>query len=70
VADLEQMKIVEYHDHFVVPVPKVENTEYRASHLQPPFGPKLHSFASHQPQGPGFSIKGHSVRYFKLVLIE
>ncbi|KAL9325106.1 hypothetical protein ACSQ67_005751 [Phaseolus vulgaris] len=63
VADLEQMKIVEYHDHFVVPVPKVENTEYRASHLQPPFGPKLHSFASHQPQGPGFSIKGHSVSW-------
>ncbi|CAJ1931865.1 unnamed protein product [Sphenostylis stenocarpa] len=63
VADLEQMKIVEYHDKLVEPVPKAENTEYRASHLKPPFGPKLHSFGSHQPQGPGFTIKGHSVSW-------
>jgi len=69
VADLEQMKIVDYHDNDVVTVPKVENTEYRASHLKPPFGPKLHSFASHQPQGSGFSIKGHSVRYIKEKLL-
>jgi len=62
-ADLEQMKIIDYHDNAVEPVPKAENTEYRASHLKPPFGPRLHSFASYQPDGSGFTIKGHSVRY-------
>ncbi|XP_014490689.1 primary amine oxidase [Vigna radiata var. radiata] len=63
VADLEQMEIIEYHDNAVEPVPKAENTEYRASHLKPPFGPRLHSFASYQPEGPGFTIKGHSVSW-------
>ncbi|KAG5051550.1 hypothetical protein GLYMA_02G120600v4 [Glycine max] len=62
-ADLDTMKIVEYHDNVVEPVPKAENTEYRASHLKPPFSPRLHSFASHQPEGPGFTIKGHSISW-------
>ncbi|TKY69538.1 Primary amine oxidase [Spatholobus suberectus] len=62
-ADIDQMKIVAYHDSAVEPVPKAENTEYRASHLKPPFSPRLHSYASHQPEGPGFTIKGHSLSW-------
>ncbi|XP_061345547.1 primary amine oxidase-like [Gastrolobium bilobum] len=63
VADLDNMKIVEYGDRGVEPVPTAENTEYRASFLKPPFGPKQHSMATHQPQGPGFQINGHSVSW-------
>ncbi|XP_061340197.1 primary amine oxidase-like [Gastrolobium bilobum] len=62
-ADIHDMKIIQYHDKSMEPVPKSENTEYRASHMKPPFGPKLHSFASHQPEGPGFTIKGHTVSW-------
>lgn len=61
-ADLDEMKIIEYHDRSVEPVPKAENTEYRASHMEPPFGPKLQSYRFYQPDGPGFKIQGHSVR--------
>jgi primary-amine oxidase len=62
VVDLELMKIVEYHDRVIEAVPTDENTEFRASHQSQPFGPKQHSLATHQPQGPGFQINGHSVR--------
>jgi primary-amine oxidase len=62
VVDLGLMKIVEYHDREIEPVPTAENTEYQVSKQSPPFGPKQHSLASHQPQGPGFQINGHSVR--------
>ncbi|TKY54069.1 Primary amine oxidase [Spatholobus suberectus] len=63
VVDLELMKIVEYHDSGITPVPTADNTEYRLSHQKPPFGPKQHSLATHQPQGPGFQISGHSVSW-------
>ncbi|XP_029128922.1 primary amine oxidase-like [Cajanus cajan] len=63
VVDLELMKIIEYHDSGIIPVPTADNTEYRLSHQKPPFGPKQHSLATHQPQGPGFTISGHSVSW-------
>ncbi|KEH32232.1 Primary amine oxidase [Medicago truncatula] len=63
VADLSLMKIVEYHDRDVEAVPTAENTDYRVSKQSPPFGPKQHSLASYQPQGPGFQINGHSVSW-------
>ncbi|PNX83641.1 copper amine oxidase [Trifolium pratense] len=62
VVDLELMKIVEYHDRNIETVPTSDNTEYQLSKQSPPFGPKQHSLASHQPQGPGFQINGYSVR--------
>lgn len=43
-AGIDEMKIIEYHDGTVEPVPKAENTEYRASHMEPPFSPKLQSY--------------------------
>nr|Q43077.1 RecName: Full=Primary amine oxidase; AltName: Full=Amine oxidase [copper-containing]; Flags: Precursor [Pisum sativum]AAA62490.1 copper amine oxidase [Pisum sativum] len=63
VADLDLMKIVEYHDRDIEAVPTAENTEYQVSKQSPPFGPKQHSLTSHQPQGPGFQINGHSVSW-------
>nr|AAD51007.2 amine oxidase precursor [Euphorbia characias] len=63
VADLDLMKIVEYHDRGIEAVPTAENTEYQVSKQSPPFGPKQHSLTSHQPQGPGFQINGTSVSW-------
>lgn len=62
VVDLELMKIVEYHDGGIIPVPTADNTQYSLSQQRPPFGPRQHSQSSHQPDGPGFKISGHSVR--------
>lgn len=63
VVDLDDMKIIGYSDRYVVPVPKAEGTEYRASKLKPPFGPKLKGIAVTQHGGPGFKIDGHSVSW-------
>lgn len=62
VVDLDEMKIVEYHDRFIVPVPKAEGTEYQASRLRPPFGPNLNGARIVLSDGPGFKIDGHIVR--------
>jgi len=62
VVDLDEMKIVGYSDRHVIPVPKAEGTEYRASKMKPPFGPKLKGISVSQHDGPGFTIQGHSVR--------
>jgi primary-amine oxidase len=62
VVDLDEMKIVEYFDRFIVPVPNAEGTEYRASKQKPLFGPRLNGAAFVQPNGAGFKIDGHTVR--------
>ena len=62
VVDLDEMKIVEYYDRFIVPVPKAKGTDYRASKQKPPFGSRLNGAALVQPDGPGFKIDGHTVR--------
>ncbi|XP_061338627.1 amine oxidase [copper-containing] alpha 2, peroxisomal-like [Gastrolobium bilobum] len=62
-VDVDDMKIVSYSDRYVVPVPKAEGTEYRASKLNPPFGPKLKGVAVTQHGGPGFTIDGHSISW-------
>lgn len=69
VVDLEEMKIIEYHDRFRVPVPKAEGTEYRESKQKPPFGPLLRGLATMQSDGPGFEIDGHTIRLVKLISI-
>ncbi|KAL5541588.1 hypothetical protein UlMin_009298 [Ulmus minor] len=63
VVDLDEMKIVEYHDRFRVTIPKAEGTEFRASKLKPPFGPRLNGVAMVSPAGPGFKIDGHSISW-------
>ncbi|KAK7357478.1 hypothetical protein VNO80_16766 [Phaseolus coccineus] len=59
-VDFDDMKIVGYNDRYVVPLPKAEGTEYRASKLKPPSAPKLK-----QDDGPGFTIDDHTVRRVK-----
>ncbi|NP_001265996.1 copper amine oxidase precursor [Cicer arietinum] len=63
VVDLQLMKIVEYNDRGIEAVPTAEKTDYRFSHQNPPFGPKLNSLVSHQPQGSGAHINGYSVSW-------
>ncbi|GLT99661.1 hypothetical protein SLE2022_170850 [Rubroshorea leprosula] len=63
VVALDEMKIVGYGDRLRATVPKAEGTEYRASVLKPPFGPKLSRVAMVQPDGPGFKINGHMISW-------
>ncbi|KAJ7954894.1 Amine oxidase [Quillaja saponaria] len=63
-VDLNEMKIVEYFDKSNnIPVPKAQDTEYRASNQKPPFGPILNGFGIKQPDGPGFKIDGHVISW-------
>ncbi|XP_028773946.1 primary amine oxidase-like [Neltuma alba] len=62
VVDLDDRKIVEYSDTGSVPLARPENTEYRFSKQKPPFGPKLNGMTM-VPNGPGFSIDGHSISW-------
>lgn len=63
VVDLDAMEIVEYEDRFIVPVPKSVGTDYRASKQKPPFGPKTKPGVVVQPEGKGFQIDGHTIRF-------
>ncbi|KAJ9154314.1 hypothetical protein P3X46_027665 [Hevea brasiliensis] len=67
IVDLEEMKIVEYNDSFKVPVPNSEGTDYRLSKQKPPFGPRINRAAIMQPDGPGFHIDGHTIRWVNWV---
>lgn len=62
VVDIEEMKVTQYNDREVAPIPKSEPTEYRWSKLKPPFGPRLNSVTT-LPTGPGFKIDGNTVKY-------
>ncbi|KAJ6791510.1 primary amine oxidase 1-like [Iris pallida] len=63
VVDLEAMAIVKYEDRLVVPVPKAAGTDYRASKQKPPFGPQPKPVMVVQPEGKGFEIDGHMIRW-------
>ena len=61
VVDLDEQKIVEYKDRFVVPMPKAEGIEYQAANQKPPFGPKLNG-APVVSAEKGFKLDGNTVR--------
>ncbi|KAJ4956224.1 hypothetical protein NE237_013007 [Protea cynaroides] len=63
VVDLDTMNITDYEDRITVPVPKAEGTDYRSSQQKPPFGPNAGRTTIVQPDGPGFNITGHTVRW-------
>ncbi|XP_059446730.1 amine oxidase [copper-containing] alpha 3, peroxisomal-like [Corylus avellana] len=63
VVDLDEMKIVEYYDRSIAPVPKAQGTDYRASMQKPPFGPHPNGATFGQPDGPGFKIDGHNISW-------
>ncbi|KAK6913929.1 Copper amine oxidase, N3-terminal [Dillenia turbinata] len=62
-VDLEKPKIIGYRDRIMVPVPKASGTDYRESEQKPPLGPKMNRITVLQPDGPGFDIEGHAVRW-------
>lgn len=60
VVDLDRMAIVGYRDRVEYPVPKAEGTDYRwAGHV----GPPAPGAVGQQPEGRGFRIDGHLVRW-------
>ncbi|KAG7648172.1 putative primary-amine oxidase [Arabidopsis thaliana] len=63
IVNLDQMKVAGFKDRFTGPMPKANGREYRISKLKPPFGPSLRSAVVFQPDGPGFKIDGHVVRW-------
>lgn len=67
VVDLDAMEIEDYKDRFVVPVPKSAGTDYRASRQKSPFGPQARSVGVVQPEGKGFEIDGHMIRFVSVL---
>ncbi|OMO61212.1 Copper amine oxidase [Corchorus capsularis] len=62
-VDLEKMKVTEYNDKSVSPMPKAEGTDYRPSKQTPPFGPRLNA-APPTPTGQTpFKIDGNVVSW-------
>ncbi|XP_022722490.1 primary amine oxidase 2-like [Durio zibethinus] len=62
-VNLEEMKISEYIDRAVAPLPKAEGTEYRASKLTSPFGPSFNAAPPTPPGQTGFKIDGNTVSW-------
>ncbi|KAI3469547.1 hypothetical protein Pfo_026210 [Paulownia fortunei] len=62
-VDLDEMKIVDYRDRMVVPVPKADGTDYRESKQNPPFDTRIKSMTILQPDGPSFTLDGNHVRW-------
>ncbi|KAH6816461.1 Copper amine oxidase family protein [Perilla frutescens var. frutescens] len=63
IVDLDEMRIVDYRDRQIVPVPKADGTDYRESEQNPPFDTRIKSMTILQPDGPSFTIDGHRVRW-------
>lgn len=62
-VDLDQMKIIGYKDRLIVPVPKGDGVDYRESEQNYSSGPSLNRINILQPDGPSFTIDGHTVRW-------
>ncbi|KAH0465039.1 hypothetical protein IEQ34_005142 [Dendrobium chrysotoxum] len=62
-VDLDDMEIVEYRDRVVLSVPAAEGTEYMAARQRSPFGPRGNRVVVVQPEGKGFNIHGHMIRW-------
>ncbi|EEC80539.1 hypothetical protein OsI_22833 [Oryza sativa Indica Group] len=64
VVDLDRMAIIGYRDRAVFTVPKAEGTDYRADKVGPPFtGPAAPPGVVVQPEGRGFHVHGHLVKW-------
>ncbi|KAL6656807.1 hypothetical protein ACP70R_004587 [Stipagrostis hirtigluma subsp. patula] len=64
VVDLDRMAIVGYRDRVTYPVPKAEGTDYRAGKSGPPSdGPAPAPGVVVQPEGRGFHMDGHVIRW-------
>ncbi|XP_072989242.1 amine oxidase [copper-containing] alpha 2, peroxisomal-like [Typha latifolia] len=66
VVDLDEMEIVGYRDRAQIPVPKAEGTDYRAAARKEKGkrkGGGVKPGVVVQPEGKGFEIEGHIVRW-------
>ncbi|XP_048572429.1 primary amine oxidase-like [Triticum urartu] len=64
VVDLDRMAIVGYRDRVLLPVPKAEGTDYRTGKAGPPYAGRAPAPGTVvQPEGRGFDIDGHFVRW-------
>lgn len=61
-VDLDEMKIVDYRDRLMVPIPKADGTDYRESKQNPPFDTRIKGMTIMQPDGPSFTLDGNRVR--------
>lgn len=61
-VDLDDMKIFNFVDRVVVPVPKQEGTDYRESMQKTPTWPNLNPMTVVQPDGPSFTLNGQLVK--------
>uniref|UniRef100_A0A0E0GPS1 Amine oxidase n=1 Tax=Oryza nivara TaxID=4536 RepID=A0A0E0GPS1_ORYNI len=63
-VDVEKLVIVAYRDRAAYSVPKAEGTDYRAGKAGPPFNGAVPApGVVVQPEGKGFHIDGHIVRW-------
>lgn len=62
-VDLDDMVLTEFKDLQVSVMPKSEGTEYQASTMRPPFVAETNQIDVHQPLGPSFVVKGHTVSW-------
>ncbi|KAE8686731.1 Primary amine oxidase isoform 1 [Hibiscus syriacus] len=63
VVDIEQMKISEFVDRAVPPMPKATGTDYRASKITPPFGPRFNAAPPTPPGQKSFEFDGNVVSW-------
>ncbi|KAL8524697.1 hypothetical protein ACS0TY_014340 [Phlomoides rotata] len=61
-VDFDEMKIVDYRDRWVAPVPKSDGTDYRESKQDRPFDNHIKPITILQPDGPSFTLDGNRVR--------
>ncbi|KAL0413093.1 UNVERIFIED_CONTAM: Primary amine oxidase 2 [Sesamum radiatum] len=62
-VDLDEMKIIGYRDRVVLPVPKADGTDYREAAQKSTFDNHLKGITISQPDGPSFTVEGHTVRW-------
>lgn len=62
-VNLDEMKIVDYHDRMIVPIPNADGIDYRESEQNPIFDTGIRGMAILQPDGPSFTLNRHRVRY-------
>ncbi|KAK4405728.1 Primary amine oxidase [Sesamum angolense] len=67
-VDLDKMKIIQYRDRLMIPVPKADGTDYRESKQDTHFDTRIKSMTISQPNGPSFTIDGSNVRWEDWVL--
>ncbi|KAL3626249.1 hypothetical protein CASFOL_029798 [Castilleja foliolosa] len=62
-VDLDEMKIVDYRDRLMAPMPRADGTDYRESKQDSLYDNRINSMTILQQDGPSFTIDGTHVRW-------